>query len=394
MELKFTNDKEVFDYVRQYDLSTITPPAELFLQYDFNYIDISALTKKIEKDAGALVIDARSEKEFEETNIPHSVNFPLLNNDERHYTGLVYAKYNPLAAAQLAKEYSDPKIPALNDLLKNHNAHKKEIIVHCWRGGGRSKYLAKMISDCGYKPAILIGGIKSYRNLVNSFFSEKFPYPLVEINGLTGTGKTEVLNFLKNKIPVLDIELAARHFSSLFGHVPYKIRGYKPIVNQTAFENELFAQYITQKGKEFFKNFFVVESESRKIGDFYIPMPVYDKIVEAKTINVTAGIESRANRLIKDYIGDDNEGLSDMLAIFSIKERFFRKELSNKIYEYLLNSLKAGNVLEFATVMLKNYYDIKYKDKGKTPLHTVSTDNIVSACNEILEFLSCDTSLN
>ena len=126
--------------------------------------------------------------------------------------------------------------------------------------------------DLGYKVKILKGGFKSYRRVVNEFFNQKeFPYELVELNGLTGVGKTEIINSLKNNYPVIDLERSASHFSSLFGFIPYKIRNYKPVANQSAFENDIFSQVILNK--KIFGNVstFLIESESRKSEIFTYP---------------------------------------------------------------------------------------------------------------------------
>ena len=189
----FNSDKEVFDYVRQYEISDISPLNKLFAPYSFNFVEIEDVLSMLHSD-GYLLIDTRSEKEFEETHIPTAINFPILHNHERHYVGTVYKNYSDLAAIKLAGEYAMEKITKLKEFLIKNKAKNNTIIVYCWRGGGRSKYLSKMIFDLGYNPYTLSDGIKSYRNMVNSFFSSPdFPNRLLELNGLTGCGKTELL---------------------------------------------------------------------------------------------------------------------------------------------------------------------------------------------------------
>ena len=386
MSLNFKSVREVFDYVRNFDLSSIKPLNEQLTQYHFDYFSIETLLDNI-SDNNILIIDARSEKEYEENSIPGAVNFPLLNNVERHFVGLIYKKYSPLAAIKLASEFADPKLDSLKDFLYDNEASNKNVYVHCWRGGGTSKYLSKMIFDLGNKNKILTGGIKSYRRKAIEFFSSDLKFNLIEINGLTGTGKTDLLNAVKNNLPVINLELAARHFSSLFGAIPYNIRNFLPVANQTAFENNLFGQIILQKES----NFFLIESESKKIGDFYIPPNLYSKLLEAKCINLITNIEVRINRIINDYFGLDNKGLPNIVEIFIKKEKFFRKEISNKIYDELLGFLKSGRVYEFTEMMLLYYYDKKYKDKGKTPLLTINSDNIGSAKEELIKFINRKT---
>ncbi|MFZ4590851.1 MAG: tRNA 2-selenouridine(34) synthase MnmH [Ignavibacteria bacterium] len=380
---EFQSSKELFDYVRHYDLKTLKNLKEVFLSYQFNFIDINDLQNLLYKD-NYLLIDTRSEKEFEETSIPTSINFPVLNNYERHNVGIVYKNYSDLAAVELASEYALPKKESLQTFLKNNNAENKQIFVYCWRGGGRSKFLSKMIFDLGYSPNTLLNGIKSYRNMVNSFFKlNSFPLNLLELNGLTGCGKTDLINAVSDRIPVLNLEKSARHFSSLFGYVPYKIRGKIEVKNQSAFENNLYGEYIYNQNCYSGQNTYIVESESRKVGNFFIPMMIYKAIEVAKCINIESSIESRVKRLINDYF-ISQEGYEEMLKIFKEKETFFRRELSNVHYNSCLDALLAGNAGQFIIIMLIEYYDLKYKDKGKSPVATVNSDNLKSAAEEII----------
>lgn len=380
---EFQSDKELFDYVRQYDLKTVKNLKEVFIDYKFNFIEITELQKLLYND-NYLLIDARSEKEYEETSIPTAINFPVLHNTERHNVGIVYKNYSDLAAVQLASEYAIPKTDSLKNFLKDNNAGEREIIVYCWRGGGRSKYLSKMIFDAGYNPKTLANGIKSYRNIVNSFFQlNSFPYSLLELNGLTGCGKTDLINAVSTTLPVVNLEKSARHFSSLFGYVPYKIRGHKQVKNQSVFENNIYGEYIYNLNCHSAQKTYIVESESRKVGDFFIPNMLYSSIESAESIKIEASIESRVKRLTNDYF-ISSEGFEEMIRIFKEKETFFRRELSNVYYDECLTSLNSGDSGKFISIMLIEYYDLKYKDKGKSPVATISSDNVEAAAEEIV----------
>ncbi|MCX6166264.1 MAG: hypothetical protein NTU73_15625, partial [Ignavibacteriae bacterium] len=124
-----------------------------------------------------------------------------------------------------------------------------------------------------------------------------------------------------------------------------------------------------------------------KVGDFYIPQNIYSIMLEANTINIITNIEVRINRIINDYFGSENLGLKEMEEIFTKKEAFFRKELSNKIYDFLLNCLKEKDTYTFTKDMINEYYDKKYRDKGKTPVTTICTDKILNAKKELIKLL-------
>jgi tRNA 2-selenouridine synthase len=386
--LNFTNDRELFSYVRQYHLENIKDLSSLIPGYTFEYVSINEVIEKIKKkESDFIILDARSEKEYQETRVPYALNFPVLSNVERHNVGLVYAKYDPRAALLLAKEYADPKLTELNVFLKKHNPDKKNVYIYCWRGGGRSKYLAKMVMDCGYKVKIIQKGIKSFRQLVNEFNRiNPFPYNLIEISGLTGVGKTRIIRSLSNKFPVIDLEYCARHFSSLFGYVPYKIRHQEPVFNQAAFENNIFSEILLNYSLYQQYPFYFIESESKKVGDFLLPENLYYKLLNALSLNIYANIEVRVSFLKEDYFANE-EGKNEMLKIFSEKERFFKQELGGKLYNELYYDLESDRIDSFIEKMLINYYDLKYRRKPKNPLTEVENNLQLSAVDEIISFV-------
>ncbi|MBN1634522.1 MAG: tRNA 2-selenouridine(34) synthase MnmH [Ignavibacteria bacterium] len=385
--MEFKTDKDLFNYVRSFPPDSVQSLKDIFSRYILREVDITYLLEVIYKKDNILLIDSRTEKEYEETSIPSSLNFPVLNNNERHNVGLVFRKYSSTAAVKLAIEYAEPKTEKLKDFLSSNKAGKKEIFVYCWRGGGRSKYLSKLIYDLGYECKTLAGGIKSYRRAVNKFWNKNvFPYSLTEITGLTGSGKTEIIRLISKSYPTIDLELAARHYSSLFGYVPYLIQDVPAVKNQSAFENNIYAQIISGINSHNFKNLFFIESESKKVGDFLIPAILFNKLNSSHCILVESSFESRVERIVNDYFGNDLRGLEPMLTVFREKEKFFRKELSNKIYEITLFHLTNANVSEFTEIMLKEYYDKKYKVKPKTPLFKINTDNTSESLNQIKNY--------
>lgn len=377
------NPAELFEYIRSIDVNDTPSLRSILSDYEIKKLPAENVLLNIkENKVSALLIDARSELEFAETSLPCSKNFPVLKNYERHNTGLIYKNYSRISALWLAMHYADPKSEDLKTFLEENNAADKKIFVYCWRGGGRSSYLSKMIIDLGYNPSVITGGYKAYRKLVNDFFSEKiFPYGLLELSGLTGSGKTELLKSVSDSLPVIDLENSARHYSSLLGQIPYEINGIEPVKNQTAFENNLFANIYLQYNY----STFLIESESKKVGNFEIPNSLYDKLIVSPTVKIVSSIECRVKRIVRDYFGDDLRGIIPMRNKLMDKQSFFRQQLSSKLFNELIELLDSERTDEFTEIMIKDYYDKRYKDKGKKPLAVISTDDIDSAKNELTE---------
>ncbi|HEX2788132.1 MAG TPA: tRNA 2-selenouridine(34) synthase MnmH [Ignavibacteria bacterium] len=381
-------EKELFDFIRKSDCSNVPPLKSIFSNYKFTKISITDALDHIKLNE-AIVIDARSEKEFNESALPSAVNFPVLRNQERHNVGLIYKNYSQSAAVWLAMKYANPKSESLSDFLNECKSTVKNIIVYCWRGGGRSSYLAKMLEDIlTQNPEAnlytIAGGFKAYRRHVIDFFKTEInDYNFIEITGLTGNNKSRLIESISTKIDALDLEFCARHQSSLFGQIPYHIRGFEPVKNQSAFENNIFNQLLFLKEK----NNILVESESKKIGDFFIPDTLYAKLENAPSIQLIASLETRVNTITEDYFGKDLKGLPLVKEIFVKKSGFFKQQLSKQVYEELLEYLENGEVKKFSEIMLVKYYDKRYKEKGKKPVLRVNSDNLGIAEQEILNYI-------
>lgn len=385
---EFTGDKQLFEFIRSANISQTPSLKELLSNYQSDTIIISDVLSKLRQhNDRLLLIDARSQAEFEDSEIPGAVNFPVLTNTERHNVGLIYKKYSQAAALWLALKYAQPKADDLNKILTGHNAAEREIVVYCWRGGGRSGYLSKMISDLGYKVSTLKGGHKSFRRYVNEYFSRKnFHSGLIELTGMTGSGKTMLLKETGKSIPIIDLENSALHYSSLLGRIPYDIKSIPEVKNQAAFENRVFADVcLNRMEKSEEEEIYLIESESRKVGDFIIPEMLFNRMLTAPVIRVDSAVEYRVKRLNRDYFGENNEGIEPMLNIMKSKETFFRQQLSSSTYKELIGNLERGETEKFTEIMLIKYYDVKYKVKGKIPVAVVNADHAQDAVKEILE---------
>ncbi|MEZ4821740.1 MAG: hypothetical protein R2942_04710 [Ignavibacteria bacterium] len=85
--MKFNTSKELFDFIRTTDTSDFPSLKKILEKYDSPRVTVNDILSELkDKNEKVLLVDARSEKEFDESSLPCSVNFPVLNNEERHNT--------------------------------------------------------------------------------------------------------------------------------------------------------------------------------------------------------------------------------------------------------------------------------------------------------------------
>lgn len=239
------------------------------------------------------LIDVRSPAEFAEDHIPGAINLPVLSNEERAQVGTIYVQDSPFRARKLGAAL----------VVRNAAAHLEgplvdrggawRPLVYCWRGGQRSGFFSTLLKEIGWRSETIEGGYRTWRRLVQrALYEEPLPHRLVLLDGLTGTGKTELLHRLDALgAQVLDLEGLARHRGSLLGAVP----GGQP--GQKAFETALATHLAALDPARPV----LAEAESSKIGDLSLPPSVWAAMQAAPRIEVTAPPEARARYLARAY---------------------------------------------------------------------------------------------
>lgn len=296
----------------------------------------------------ALWVDVRSENEYAEATIPGAVNLPVLNNEERALVGASYRGDGPAASRRLALQLAAPKLPAMIAELDGL-AGEKNLVVFCWRGGERSRFMASILDTMGYRVYRVIGGYKSYRRHVKEFFDqETLIQRAVVLHGLTGVGKTDVLSRLERKgLPVLNLEELARHRGSVFGKI-----GLPPSPSQKSFESAIM-RFLTSNDK----GVFFVECESRRIGNLLVPPPVMKAIGNGIRILLYAPLAVRVKRIREIYAGGPGDNVRQLQeATSSLARRIGRAKV-----EELNRLLEERNFEPVFSFLLKNYYDPLYK---------------------------------
>ena len=313
-----------------------------------------------------LFIDVRSPCEFVLDHIPGAINLPILDNKERHEVGTIY-RHDPEKAISLGMGYYEKKVPELTEFLKKIDKNKT-IIVYCWRGGLRSQTIANLIESLGHQTKLLNGGYKGYRAFIRESLENYKPaFKFIILWGNTGTAKTKIIEKLK---AALDLEGLAQHRGSLFGAIGLIPR------TQKNFETLLYFE-LQKLSKE---KYVFVEGESRKIGNIIIPEKIFNEMNNGINIQVNSSIECRSKITIQEYLKPEY--------IEKIKEIVpnLKRKLSKKQVESMLKAIDEKNYLEFAKILLTQYYDPLYGnslDKIKYDF-TVNSDDI-DACVKELE---------
>lgn len=310
-----------------------------------------------------LIIDARSPKEFMHSHIKNAQNYYALNDDEFQEIGSIYAKNRGLAKIKGAKYICQNTSKHLEEIYQKYKIGSL-VGIYCAKGGLRSKSIAMILSEIGYRVIRLEGGYKAYRAYLNNFFNKKLDINFISLCGNTASGKSDLLNLFKNS---LNLEKLANHQGSSFG----KIYGEQP--SQKAFEDELY---------HFLKNYpykhCLVEAESRQIGNITLPLNLFNAIKESKKIWCECSLSLRVERIFKDYKHINSDYFYH--CVNKIKP-YISKEFKN---ELCLNY--ENNNIKNCILMLFTYYDKVYK-KPKKIDKFINTDDLTKAKKSILDFL-------
>ncbi len=169
------------------------------------------------------VFDVRSPGEFLHAHIPGAFSLPLFTDEQRKVIGTAYKQQSRQVAVKKGLEYFSERMKnMIEDTEEIIEKNKKNlpgdsrILVHCWRGGMRSRSVAWLLDLYGFKVFTLKGGYKAFRNWTLKQFEKE--YDLKILGGYTGSGKTFVLHEMKrNGEAVIDLERLANHKGSAFG---------------------------------------------------------------------------------------------------------------------------------------------------------------------------------
>jgi tRNA 2-selenouridine synthase len=238
------------------------------------------------------LMDVRAPIEFEKGAFNQSVNFPLMNNDERAEVGLCYKKKGQAAAINLGNELVCGQ--SKNNRLAQWQSFVQQNpqgYLYCFRGGLRSQTVQRWLKESGINYPLLIGGYKALRQFLLNELEQLALHPLTILAGNTGSGKTPFLAQCSNS---LDLEGVAGHRGSSFGGFVTA----QP--SQIDFENKLAELYIT--GNYSLEKPLILEDEGRLIGSVHLPESLRQAMTLAPIVVIEESLDYRLEHIFQEYI--------------------------------------------------------------------------------------------
>jgi len=290
-----------------------------------------------------LLVDVRSPAEFRQGHIPGAVNIPLFSDIERAEVGTRYKQAGKDAALLVGLDFVGSK---MSDFVKKLHAlcrgNGRQVAVYCWRGGMRSASIAWLFSTAGYSVSLLEGGYKAYRAYIREEAGRGVP--MIVLGGMTGSGKTEILQELKKTgEQVIDLEHLASNKGSVFGYL-----GQPEQPTNEQFENNLADIWLAldNSGPVW------VEDESRSIGAVSLPGPFFERMKLQPMVLLHVPVENRVDRLIAEYAGFEKSALTD--ALMKIAQPMGGQGVLEAV-----KSIEEGNFAPAIRLVL-GYYDKMY----------------------------------
>ncbi|MEM9796374.1 MAG: tRNA 2-selenouridine(34) synthase MnmH [Pseudomonadota bacterium] len=294
------------------------------------------------------VIDVRAPSEFAEDHMPGAINLPVLSDAERAKVGTIYVRQDRFLARKVGAA-----------LVARNAAHHIETalsqkdggwrpLVYCWRGGQRSGSFASILSQIGWRVAVVDGGYRSYRRLVaDRLYDQPLGLEVILLDGGTGTAKTQLLRHLSDAgAQTLDLEALAEHRGSNFGGLP----GGQPA--QKMFESRLAQALLPlDPARPVF-----LEAESNAIGAIKLPPALWTAMRAAPVIQVTAPLAARARHLLTAYpdLGAD----LDLLTRRIDSLRPYHPRTTIAAWQELAQT---GRLHPLAEALIAAHYDPRYR---------------------------------
>lgn len=295
-----------------------------------------------------VIFDVRSPAEYAQGHLPGAQSMPLFNDAERATVGTLYKQEGRNAAVEHGLRLVGPKMVdfvsfAKEQLAKEKSAGEKLAKIHCWRGGMRSGSVAWLLETAGIATATLEGGYKQFRRYALDLLAS--PFSLFVLGGLTGSGKSVVLQELRKQgEQILDLEQLACHRGSSYGHL-----NMPPQPTIEHFENEIA---VALSSLDLARPIWI-EDESRMIGRCKIPDPLFQRMLASPLFYMECGLEERIERLALEY------GTMDACLLIAATKSL-SKRLGGGRTQEAVSLIEQGRLQEAIALTLQ-YYDTSYQ---------------------------------
>lgn len=320
-----------------------------------------------------ILIDVRSPGEYEAETIPGSINIPIFDNRERELIGTTYVQDSIHMAKRLGVESVSSKLPDIYDKFAELNKEYDKLILFCSRGGFRSSSLVSLFMTIGIDIFKIDMGYKGYRRYINRNLPKIIQgIEFVVLYGNTGTGKTDILQSLREKgKDILDLEGCANHRGSILGGV-----GLGEQNSQKMFESLIYESLRHRKTDMVF-----VEGESRKIGRVIIPEYIYESMGKGTNLEIYADIDIRISNVLRDYVhGTDDELIHSL--------NYLRKQLGHKTIDRYIDMIKSNNYRTIIKELMTQYYDPHYKFKDRKYIRSFENIHSDITAKDIIQWVS------
>ena len=329
-------------------------------------LQVPSISAALAMEGGFQVVDVRSPAEFADGHMPGAVNAPLLGNAERAAVGIAYKEAGAAQARLVAMELVSPGLPEyLGALVRLARAQPKgrRLAIMCWRGGERSRNVALLLALVGVHAVTVAGGYRAYRReVLNGLAEWGAPVPVVTLYGHTGAGKSALIRAVACQTAgegssaagglrpwVVDLEDVALHRGSLLGGL-----------NQPGERRQKdFDALLWDRLRRPYGDYLLLEGEGGRIGRVYLPTSVADAIRTGLPVLVTAPVEVRTERILREYAPeswDDVDRDRFVRGLHIIASRLPRERLAS-----LETAFADGRFTDVVGGLLAEYYDPLYQ---------------------------------
>lgn len=293
-------------------------------------------------------IDVRSPSEYALDHLPGAVNAPVLDDAERARVGTLHAQASAFEARKTGAAIVARNIARIVDTLARDRPIEWSPLVYCWRGGQRSRSLAHVLGEIGFRAAQLDGGYRAFRrHVVATLATRPASLRFVVVGGLTGAGKSRLIAALASEgAQVLDLERLARHRGSLLGDDPTH-----PQPSQKAFETGIHeALDRADPAAPVF-----VESESGRIGRLQVPPTLLAAMRASPCLRLDSARALRIDLLMEDYAH-----LREDPALLDARLAPLAPLVGNAALARWRDAAAAGDFAVLVDELLAQHYDLAY----------------------------------